>query len=123
MQFKDNQPIYQQIADHFYEKILQRQWMVDQKIPSVRELAVSLEVNPNTAIRAYEKLQQEGILYNKRGVGYYVAPDGYEKVLEVRRQHFRDKVLPELFKQMALLDISIEEVNQLYKVHKNQSDS
>lgn len=123
MEFNKNQPIYKQIADHFYEKILQRLWMPGKKLPSVRELAVSVEVNPNTAIRAYEKLQQEGILYNKRGVGYYVAPDGYEKVLEVRRQHFREAVLPELFKQMALLGISMEEVRQQYERFQNQSES
>lgn len=120
MEFKNNSPIYRQIADHFYEKILNGQWKSGERIPSVREVAVSLEVNPNTAVRAYEALQNQGVIYNKRGIGYFVTTDGYEKVLEFKQKEFKTTVLPEIFKQMDLLEISIEEVEQLYQTHKKQ---
>ena len=107
MEFKNNQPIYIQIADHFYEQILTGSWETGDKLPSVREVAVSLEVNPNTAIRAYELLQNQEVIYNKRGIGYFVAEDSYQKVLNLKRDEFKRVVLPNIFKQMALLKISI----------------
>lgn len=119
MEFHKNKPIYQQIADHFYEKILKHQWKPEERIPSVREVSVTMEVNPNTAIRAYELLQNLGVIYNQRGRGYYVAPDGYQKVLAVKRTAFKKEVLPDLFKQMELLKIDIKEVEALFLKHQN----
>ncbi len=118
MEFKQDRPIYQQIADHFYEKILLEEWKPSQRIPSVRDVAVSLEVNPNTAVRAYEQLQNQGILYNKRGIGYFVADDGYQKTRRIKREAFKTGVLPEIFRQMDLLAIPIDEVRQLYEAYQ-----
>ncbi len=123
MEFKNNSPIYQQIADHFYEKILRAQWKSGERIPSVREVAMTLEVNPNTAVRAYEQLQNQGIIYNKRGIGYFLSPDGYDKVLAIKQREFKKTVLPDLFKQMDLLKIGIKEVEQLYQNHKNHNQN
>ena len=117
MEFNRNKPICRQIADHFYENILTGQWKSGEKIPSVREVAVSLEVNPNTAVRAYEMLQNQGVIYNKRGIGYFVAEDGYEKVLQLKQAEFREQVLPDLFRQMTLVKIDINEVKNLYNNH------
>ena len=75
MEFRENQPIYMQIADYFCNNILSTEWKQDEKIPSVREVAVIMEVNPNTAMRAYTYLQEKEIIYNKRGIGYFVAPE------------------------------------------------
>ena len=76
MEFRDNEAIYLQIAALVSDNILLGKWPGEQKIPSVRDLAVELEVNPNTVMRSYEFLQNQGIIYNKRGLGLFVAPDG-----------------------------------------------
>ena len=75
MEFKDSQAIYLQIADHICEQVLLNKWQPEERIPSVRELAVMLEVNPNTVMRTCELLQQQEIIYNKRGIGYFISND------------------------------------------------
>jgi GntR family transcriptional regulator len=78
MEFGDNNAIYLQIADHFCENILLQKWNPGDRIPSVREMAVSIEVNPNTVMRTFNYLQDKGIIFNKRGIGYFVTEDGFQ---------------------------------------------
>jgi GntR family transcriptional regulator len=115
MEFKDNEAIYLQIAAFVCDNILIGKWPAGQKILSVRDLAVALEVNPNTVMRSYEFLQGLEIVYNKRGLGLFVANDGYEKVKAYRKQNFVEQHLPEFFKNIFLLDISIDEIRQQYE--------
>jgi len=114
MQFTDNKAIYLQIGEYIQEKILKREWLPDERIPSVRDLAASLSVNYNTIIRTYEWLQQKEVIYDKRGLGYFVAPDAPQKLIEERRRQLVSTLLPNVFKEMALLDFSIAELNELY---------
>ena len=114
MDFVNKQPIYMQIAEYFCENILKQEWKENEKIPSVREIAVQVEVNPNTAIRAYTFLQDQGIIYNKRGIGYFVAEDGYKKALEMRKSEFVQKDLPYLFKTMNLLSLKLDDLILFY---------
>jgi DNA-binding transcriptional regulator YhcF (GntR family) len=114
MEFIENQPIYMQIADNFCENILLEKWKANERIPSVREIAVTMEVNPNTAMRAFVYLQEKDIIYNKRGIGYFVAEEGYQKALELKREEFIQRDLPVLMKTMKLLDISCNEMEALY---------
>lgn len=121
MEFKDNEAIYLQIAAWVCDNILIHKWPAEQKIPSVRDLAVELEVNPNTVMRSYEYLQSVQIVYNKRGLGLFVAPDGFERVKKLRREKFMQQNLPELFKNMYLLDIPVKEVEQRFEEFKNEN--
>lgn len=114
MEFKDNEAIYLQIAAYVCDNILLEKWPPEQKIPSVRDLAVELEVNPNTVMRSYEFLQKQEVVYNKRGLGLFVSPDGYETVKKLRKENFLQQNLPELFKNMYLLGISADEIQELY---------
>lgn len=114
MEFIENQPIYMQIADNFCENILLEKWKTNERIPSVRDIAVAMEVNPNTAMRAFVYLQEKDIIYNKRGIGYFVAEEGYQKALELKREEFIQRDLPVLMKTMKLLDISCNEMEALY---------
>ncbi len=114
MEFIENQPIYMQIADNFCENILLEKWKANERIPSVRDIAVTMEVNPNTAMRAFVYLQEKDIIYNKRGIGYFVAEEGYQKALELKREEFIQRDLPVLMKTMKLLDISCNEMEALY---------
>jgi len=115
MEFKDNEAIYLQIAAFVCDNILSGKWPAGQKILSVRDLAVALEVNPNTVMRSYEFLQGLEIIYNRRGLGLFVAEDGFEKVKAYRKQNFVEQYLPEFFKNIFLLDISIDEIRKQYE--------
>ena len=115
MNFSDNQSIYLQITEFVKEQILLDIWKTEEKIPSVRDLAADLQVNPNTVMRAYDFLQQEGIIYNKRGLGNYVSHDAKEKILTLRRERFLQSELPALFRNLSLLNIRFDEMERLYK--------
>ena len=114
MEFKNNLPIYLQIADLFLENILQKKWKSEEKIPSIRDTAMEYEVNPNTTMRTFTHLQEKGIIYNKRGLGYFITEEGYQKTLELKKQQFIEHDLPQVFRTMELLGISIDEIKQQY---------
>lgn len=123
MEFKDNEAIYLQIAAFVSDQILMGKWPGGQKIPSVRDMAVELEVNPNTVMRSYEFLQGLEIIYNKRGLGLFVADDGFDKVKAYRKENFVRQNLPELFKNMYLLGISIDEISLQYQHFQAQQNN
>ena len=114
MEFRKRDAIYLQIADIMCENILTENWAVNERIPSVREMAVSLEVNPNTVMRAYAFLQDKEIIYNKRGIGYFVAKDAYKKTVELMKSNFIKNDLPHVFKTMGLLNMDFDELKTLY---------
>lgn len=118
MNFDDKNAIYLQIARIMCDNIMAARWLPDERIVSVRDLAVELEVNPNTAMRSYEHLQNLGIIYNRRGIGYFVAPDGPQKVKTMLREEFMSQSLPSIFKTMLHLDISMEELIGLFNSYK-----
>ena len=84
--------------------------VLDDRIPSVREYAVMLEVNTNTAVKTYDELSRANIIYNKRGLGYFVTPGAREQIMQERRRLFMEQQLPALFRQMRLLGITQEEL-------------
>ena len=115
MEFRDRKSIYLQIADIIIERIISGIWEEEQRIPSVREMATEMQVNPNTVVRSYNYLQSLGIIYNRRGIGYFISFDAREKALEIKREEFTREKLPEIFKEMTLLKIPIDELEGLYK--------
>lgn len=114
MEFNSNKPIYKQIIDYSFGQILSGAWSPGERVPSVRELSVLLSVNSHTVLKAYEYLQAEEIITPKRGMGFYLSPDAVAHVNSARRQEFFDTTLRDLFKEMRLLNISIEEVMEQY---------
>lgn len=123
MNFKESRPIYLQIAERIMDEILQNVYEESDRIPSVREYAAEVEVNANTVARSFDYLQTREIIFNKRGIGYFVADGAKEAIRTLRKKEFVEESLPELFRKMALLDISIDDVNALYKQHcDNQRD-
>jgi DNA-binding transcriptional regulator YhcF (GntR family) len=115
MDFNNTQAIYLQIADYVCDKIQLNVWKEDEKIPSVRELAVTLEVNPNTVMRSYEYLQNQEIIYTKRGMGYFAQPNAAASILKTRREQFMLTELPLLFKKMQLLNITMTDVQHSFE--------
>src|SRR5215217_33406 len=115
MEFRENEAIYLQIAAYAAENITLGRWPADQKIPSVRELAVELQVNPNTVVRSYEFLQSKGVIANKRGIGFFIEPDAGDKIRLYRKERFLGEALPEFFRNVYLLSISMEEITSRYE--------
>ncbi|AEY67287.1 GntR family transcriptional regulator [Clostridium sp. BNL1100] len=74
LDFKDPRPIYEQIKDKIKELVITGAVETDDKIPSVRELAQTLTINPNTIQKAYKDLESEGIIYSVKGKGNFIAP-------------------------------------------------
>ena len=124
MEFKETQAIYLQIGDYVCEQILLERWKDGDRIPSVRELGVALEVNPNTVVRTYDFLQNREIIFNKRGVGYFVSDDAAQKIIHYRKKQFLEQDLPVVFKNMSLLGMTFEELENKYhqylKNHENK---
>ncbi|MEG1555762.1 MAG: GntR family transcriptional regulator [Bacteroidales bacterium] len=121
MNFTENKAIYLQIADYVCEQILTKKWNIGDRAMSVRELGISLEVNPNTVLRSYDFLQSLEVIVNKRGVGFFVTPYAIEKIIVHRKQQFIQEELPVLFKNMELIQINIQELEQLYRNWKEKS--
>nr|WP_319475111.1 GntR family transcriptional regulator [uncultured Sphaerochaeta sp.] len=121
MQFNTHSPIYMQIAEYIHDLILSNVWEDGQRIPSVRDMAMELEVNPNTVIRTYSLLQEEGTLENQRGIGYFTAKDARTLVLQKRREHFIKRELPALFETMGRLGLTMKDLQQ-YAENKEKDD-
>jgi GntR family transcriptional regulator len=123
MQFRESIAIYLQIADYICERILVKQWKPGERIPSVRELAVQLEVNPNTVMRTYEFLQGQNIIHNQRGIGFFVSNDAIKHAISYRKTEFIEKELPNIFRNILLLGMDVDELKPRYeKFKKNYSN-
>ena len=118
MEFKETQAIYLQIGDYVCEQILLERWKEGDRLLSVRELGVTLEVNPNTVMRTYDFLQNREIIFNKRGVGYFVSDDARQKILGYRKKQFLEQDLPPVFKNMILLGMTMKELENEYNNYK-----
>lgn len=110
MQFDDHKPIYLQICDSICEKILSGELSEGDRMLSVREFGAEIGVNPNTVARSYEKLTDWEIIFNKRGIGFFVAPSAREKVLGQQRRDFLENEVPLFFKRMSLLGLSASDI-------------
>jgi len=115
MEFKETQAIYLQIGDYICEQILLGRWNEGDRILSVRELGVALQVNPNTVMRTFDFLQSLEIIFNKRGIGYFVTADAKIKIIAYRRKQFIDQDMPVFFKNINILGMSMDEINQRYR--------
>lgn len=113
--FNNDKAIYIQMADRLCDEIIAGKYNADDRIPSVREYSVMLGVNTNTAVKAYETLARDEVIYNKRGLGYFVSPGARERIVAVRKKEFMAQTLPELFRQMSLLGIDMDEVCEAWK--------
>jgi len=115
MEFKETPAIYIQIAEYVCEQILLKKWKLGDKIISIRDLAVTMEVNPNTVQRAYDFLQQRDIITNKRGIGYFIEDDALERILSFRREQFIENELPVFMRNIYLLNIDFKEIKTLFE--------
>lgn len=121
MDFRETKAIYLQIADRICDEVLVGKFTEDGRIPSVREYAAVVEVNANTVMRSFDQLQSQGIIYNKRGIGYFVAVGARERILALRKEQFLTNEVDYFFKQLYTLGISDTELVAMYRDYtKNQ---
>ena len=114
MMIQNQMPIFQQLAFKICDNIVEGRYQVNSRIPSVRELAADCEVNPNTVVISYEWLTNNQIIYNKRGIGYFVSENAVSLILDLRRKQFTEQYLPTIFKAMEQLSMDISQVVELY---------
>lgn len=115
MIFKENKSIFLQIAARIMDEILLGNYPEEERIPSVRAYAAIVEVNANTVVRTYEYLQNQDIIYNKRGIGYFVRQGARRSIIQLRKDIFINEVLPDVFQEMNLLDFTPDDVLKRYK--------
>lgn len=107
MEFDSNKPIYIQIADNICDRILKEEFKSEERIPSVREWGAGIGVNPNTVARSYELLTEMGVIFNKRGIGFFVCEDAVRTIREQRKEVFLKEELPALIKKADLLGVDL----------------
>ena len=110
MEFNEPKGIYLQIADQIRERILRGEWKAGERIPSIRELAVELGVNPNTVTKSYQKLLERELISNQRGRGYFVSKDAAGRALKEMKDEFMCEEVPRILRTMKLLDIGLDEI-------------
>lgn len=115
MEFRNQKAIYLQIADYICEGILSGEYQEGERLPSVRDFASQVEVNVNTVTRSFDYLQQKNVAVSRRGLGLFVATGAREAVYEMHREEFFSEHLPEIFRQMQTLGISIDEIQGRYQ--------
>jgi GntR family transcriptional regulator len=114
MEFKETPAIYIQIAEYVCEQILLKKWELGDKLISIRDMAINIEVNPNTVQRAYDFLQQHDIITNKRGIGYFIEDDAMERILAFRRKQFMENELPVFMRSVYLLKIDFRDIKSSF---------
>ena len=110
MEFDSNKPIYIQIADNICDRILNGEFAAGDRIPSVREWGATIGVNPNTVARSFETLEGLGVIYNKRGIGFFVCDGALGTIKEKERETFLREELPAVIRKAALLGVDLQKV-------------
>ena len=119
--FSQEKPIYLQIYDRICTEILSGRLQEHSRIPGVRDYGALLQVNANTAVKAYEQLSRDNIIFQKRGMGYFVAEGARQLITEQRRETLMHDTLTKLFHDMRLLDVSIDDIVTEYLKFQEQS--
>ena len=121
MEFRDSDPIYRQISRIVEQRIIAGEWKPGDRLPSVRDLAVDLEVNPNTVARTFQTLADEGLIENRRGIGSFVADGARDAAVQGARHRMESAELPRLFVSLSLLEYRPEDLARLYAGFLNPS--
>lgn len=113
LDYKDRRPIYEQIVERFQELMIAGIMEKDSKLPSVRNLAMELSINPNTIQRAYAELERQGYIYSVKGKGNFVADNDHIKESKKKGLYTRQEALA----QEGLL-LGVEEEQLLKIIHQ-----
>lgn len=112
LNLRDSRPIYEQIKDSFIKLILCGALSPDEKMPSVRALAMDLSINPNTIQKAYNELESEGYIYSVAGKGSFVNSLNGKDIMHINELK---KKVTELIAELRSLGVSENELGELIK--------
>lgn len=121
MQFSDNKPIYMQIAEGIMDDIVAGTYPPDGRLPSVREYALKVEVNPNTVMRSYDWLQQQSVIFNRRGIGFFLLPEALKRVVEMRKNIFFREEADYFFSRISSFGMKPDELASLYSEYLREN--
>lgn len=120
MKYETDRPIYLQVIEDISRKLIQGELVLGEKLPSVRELAVQYQINPNTASRVYKEMESQGLCYTKRGMGTFITEDsGMIKTLQTE---MAESCLDTFLQGMQALGISLDEMIQLLRERYMKED-
>ncbi|HIW13360.1 MAG TPA: GntR family transcriptional regulator [Candidatus Salinicoccus stercoripullorum] len=112
-QLNDRKPIFEQIKDWISDQIISGTLKEDDRVPSTNEIVQFYKVNHLTVAKGVNQLVNQGIIYKKRGVGMFVAPDAKEKLMGERKQNFKEEYLKPMMDEARKLGLTNEEISQL----------
>lgn len=118
LDFRSDQPIYLQLKQYITEAIITSVYAPGQKLPSVRDIALSAEVNPNTVQRALAELERDGLVFSARTTGRFVTLD--EDLIRQTRMDMATEQVRTFLKAMQKLGISQEEAGKLLENVKEE---
>jgi DNA-binding transcriptional regulator YhcF (GntR family) len=122
MEFGDHKTIFLQIRDWLVDQILTGKLAPGDRIPSVRELAADIEVNRNTVMRSYALMEQEGIIDNRRGIGFFVSDQARQRLATDEKAQFIRDELPKIVHQAKVLRLTLADFEPLIQqLHENQN--
>lgn len=119
-EFQSNMPIYLQLVDKFKHKIVSGELQAGSKIDSVRDLAISFEVNPNTVQRALSELERDGLVYAERTAGRFITNN--KELISNMRNEIAQDIIGKFIKQMSSLGFSYSESMELIQKHIEEGD-
>ena len=121
MEFSESRSIYLQIVDYITTGILRKRYREGERIPSVREMAMDIEVNPNTVTRSYAELQERNIIQNQRGIGYFVSEGVFRRIRDDRVRDLLENEVPRLVQTLHLLNLGLDEVIEVMKTRYQET--
>lgn len=112
-QLNDRKPIFEQIKDWISDQIISGTLKEDDRVPSTNEIVQFYKVNHLTVAKGVNQLVDQGVIYKKRGVGMFVAPDAKEKLMGERKQNFKEEYLKPMMDEARKLGLTDQEISQL----------
>jgi len=116
--FKTQKGIFLQIADNLCREIAEGKLAAGERVPSVRDLAAEYAVNRNTVLRTCQILNDDGIIENQRGIGFFVTDNAVEIIKNRQRAEFFTNDLPEFIEKVKLLNLKEKDLKELLNVVK-----
>ncbi|MBK1637837.1 GntR family transcriptional regulator [Rhodothalassium salexigens] len=109
-EWTDDQPIYRQLRDKVVASILDGSLKEGEPLPSVRSVAVDLQINPITASKAYQELVMDQLVEKRRGLGMFVIDGARAKLLEGEKRHFLEQEWPRILQRIEQLGLTAEDL-------------
>lgn len=106
----DDQPIYRQLKDKVVAAIMEGSLIEGEALPSVRNVAVEMQINPITASKAYQELVMDGLVEKKRGLGMFVVEGARDKLMEAERERFMKEEWPRVLETIRRLGLNADEL-------------